>query len=190
MGIGKIAKIICMFMMLILLTGCIGEKSYYSLNSNETIETETVDDGETSTVEDEPMPEKYSDYDYSYVNHDYSFSSYSFADKYTTAIGAAIDSGNFSLVEPCLKRNSTLYKALKTRVEKLSSEGTKEYVLSYAVEDIDWETEKKGVLILYEKVDTVSSSGKSSITEVTYEYTIEYVDGRYVLSDRIKHKED
>ena len=191
MDTGKRTKIIlCLVMMAILLTGCVGKKSYYSLEKGETTETETTEQTETKTVSEEPEAEEFEEYDYSYVDHNYSFSAYTFADKYTTAICAAIDSGDFTLVQPYLKRNSALYNAQKARVEKLYSEGKKEYVLEYRVVDIDWETDRKGTLILYEKVDTVESSGKNSIAEVTYEYKVEYVNGRYVMSDRLKHKED
>ncbi len=191
MDIGKRTKIIlCLIMMAALLTGCVGGKSYYSLKNEEIPETETVEQNESEIDSEEPMPEEYEEYDYSYTDHDYDFSAYTFSENYINAICAAINNGDFTLVQPYLKRNSALYNAQKSRVEKLYSKGEKEYVLSCQVEDIDWINKQKGTLILYEMVDTIDSAGKSSIAEVTYEYKIEYVNGRYVLSDRLKQKKD
>ncbi len=185
----KIIKILmCILAAVLAFGGCGGAGSYYGLENVEITETDTTAEV-TTTNEEELLPEKVREYDYQYANHD-SFDEWSFIDKYTNSVCAAICNGDFSMVQPYLLRNSALYNAQKSRVEKLYSQGTKEYVLSYRVDEMDWESNQKGTMVVYEKVDTVDSKGKSTIAEVNYEYTIEYVNGRYVLSDRSKVVEE
>ena len=181
----RIAKIlVALFMVVMLFGGCESKKTYYSVQNEMDLELNPRSNMESEATEETP-PEEFSEYNYTNANHN-NFSPRGFAEKYVNAIGAAIKNGDFSMVQPYLKRDSSLYTVLERRVEKLYSEGTKEYVIVWNVRDMEWNTKKSGVMVLYEKIDTVDSSGESTITEVTYEYIIEFVDGRYVLSGRTK----
>ena len=184
MGNSRIAKIlIALFTAVTIFSGCASEKMYYSIQDANTSKPNAGNNIENTTIE-EPYSEKV--LEFTPPENHFDFPAKEFVDEYVNAISAAIENGEFSMVKPFLKRDSSLYTAQEKRVAKLHSEGTKEYVLDCRIEEFEWNSNTKGSLVLYEKIDTVDSEGESTITEVTYRYTIEYVNGRYVLSDRTK----
>ncbi|WP_433745123.1 TcaA NTF2-like domain-containing protein [Falsibacillus pallidus] len=103
--------------------------------------------------------------------------------KYESAITDAINQGDFSIVEPYLLPDSTLYSSQIELVENLHNKGITETLNMFNIESINKVEEGIFAAEVYEEVQINYSNGKTENKNFKWTYTIHNADGQYLLSD-------
>ena len=157
---------------------CGKEKEYFELDEPEEIVTSDVVETDVEIKTDDDTKKDKTDE----INH-HSFVPLGFIKDYSSALTAAINNGEFSIVEKYLLKGSKLYNAQASLVKNLHSQGVKEYMNLVELRGYRWVSDTKGFIETYEKAEIIQPSGDSEIREYNWRYTVEYENGKYYLSD-------
>lgn len=94
----------------------------------------------------------------------------------------AINKGDFRIVEPFLLPNSNLYISQEKLVNDLYSKGIVEHVYTFNIESVKKLEENIFEAETFEEI-SIESGGKEQVKEFQWLYTIQNVNGQFLLSD-------